>query len=362
MIGSHTAAPKAYLNQFARNQSPSDRKPKLWVYERGKSPFPSTPRRVGKKNGYFAVKKDNGSRDESMEEILATLEARGAGLLPLLNCETYVMSSRDHESVIGYIALAFARASARRDLSRKMFGYICDAYRELVVDDAWLREQVKAYEYFTGVLTSPEQMSGATKKVIQKMSDPEQANNGFVQGLLRLAEGIFTDLRSKPWQIWEAPDGAQFITTDNPVITLKADTWGAFSPGWGFRTPGATAAFPLSPRCCLVIGDGIPAASRYWRRATPRDVNGVNQALAMCMDRWAYAADRSMEIEQLVNRMGGSVRYGVNAFVPAWMSNAPNDIKEKVRKAIGSSTARIGPSPVRPNARRINLISTESNY
>jgi hypothetical protein len=358
MIGSHTAAPQAYLKQFARIQSPSDRKPKIWVYARGKSPFSSTPRRVGKKNGYFAVRKNNGGCDESMEEILATLEEGGATLLPLLSCETYVMSSRDHESLIGYMALAFARASARRDLSKKMFGYIRDAYKELVVDEVWLREQVGAYEYFTGVLTSPEQISGAFKKVIQRMSDPEQANNGFVQGLLRLAEGIFTDLRSKPRQIWEASERSQFITTDNPVITLRADTRGAFSPGWGFRTPGATAVFPLSPRCCFVIGDGIPVGSRYWRRATPRDVGSVNRALAMCMDRWAYAADRSSEIEQLVNRVGGSVRYGVNAFVPAWMRNAPNDIKEKIRNAIGP---RIGPSPARPSARRINLISTESN-
>lgn len=359
MIGSHTAAPRAYLNRFARKQSPLDRKPKIWVYERGKTPFPSTPGRVGKKNGYFAVKQKNGSSDESMEEILASLEARGAAILPLLSCETYVMSSRDQESLIGYIALAFARASARRDLSKKMFGYICDAYKELVADEVWLREQVKAYEYFTGVLTSPEQISGATKRVIQKMSDPEQANNGFVQGLLRLAEAIFTDLRSKPWQVWEAPERSQFITTDNPVVTLKADTWGAFSPGWGFRTPGATAAFPLSPRCCLLIGDGIPVGSRYWRKATLRDVSGVNQSLAMCMDRWAYAADHSSEIEDLVNRVGGSVRYGVNAFVPAWMSNAPKDIKDRIRNAIGPIAARIGPSPVRPSG--INLTSAESN-
>jgi len=352
MIGSHTATPKSYLSLFTRIQDMRDRKPGLWVYQRGAPPFKSTPYRVGKEKGYFAVTKSDGSNDESMEEVLSVFEAIGAELLRRLNFETHVASLRDEETLVGYIALTFARTNARRDLTTKILDSIRNAYEELSVDPSWLRDQVVAYQRFSGVLTSPEEISKATERVVQKLAKPEQANCGFVQGLLRVAESIFRELQGKPWQIWEAPESAQFITTDNPVITLKLDTWGAFSPGWGFRTQGVIAAFPISPRCCVVVGESIGAGRRYWRRATLRDVNGINQALVMCLDRWAYSAARSEDIEWLVNHVGGSVRYGVNAFVPAWLSNASENIKAKVRDSLDPSVAKIRPQAVRPSTRK----------
>jgi len=342
MIGSHTSTPESYLKQFARPQKESDRKPKVWVYQRGARPFAATPHRVGKENGYFAVTKDDGGRDESMEGVLAALETNGTGLLPFLNYETYVLSSQDEETLIGYIALTFARARARRALTEQIFDQIRDAYKELAADPTWLREQVAALERFSGVLMSPGELSAATRKVLTKLAKPEHVNNSFVFGLLQIAEGIFSDLRGKPWQIWEAPESTQFITTDNPVATVSANTWGVFSPGCGFRTPGVTTIFPISPRCCFVVGVGVGAGRRYWRRATAKDLNGVNQALVKCMDRWAYSAAPSEDIEWLVNHVGGSVRYGVNAFVPAWMNNPSEHIKAKVREVTSHAMYKIG--------------------
>jgi len=354
MIGSHTGTPRSYLTQFARTQSPSDRKRKLWVYQRGVRPFKATPYRVGKENGYFAAAKASGGRDESMEKILAALETKSAELLPLLNYETYVLSQRDEETLVGHVALTFARTNARRGLTAKILDQIRDAYKELAADPIWLEEQAQAFEGFSGVVTTPGEISAATGKVLEKLAKPEHANDGFVQGLLRLAEGIFRDLRGKPWQIWEAPEPMQFITTDNPVITLKADTWGAFTPGWGFRTPGVTTIFPISPSRCFVIGESVGAGRRYWRRATARDVNGVNKGLIACMDRWAYSAAFSQDIEWLVNNLGGSVTYGVNAFVPAWIDNASEHIKAGVREATSLAAAKIGARSVRPETAGIN--------
>ncbi len=338
MIGSHTGTPEAYLAQFARIQRGSDRKPKVWTYQRGARPFAATPERVGKEKGYFAVTKADGSQDESMERTLSALEAKGASLLPLICYETYVLSEADKDALIGYIALIFARTSARRALTAKIFGQIRDAYRELAEDPIWLGEQVAAYGRFSGVFADTEEISAATVRVLEKLAKPGEVNNGFVQGLLRLAEGIFRDLNAKPWQIWEAPDGCEFITTDNPVITLKADTWGTFSAGWGFRTPGVTTIFPVSPDCSFVIGDGIGTGRRYWRRATVKDVDGVNRGLIACMARWTYSATNSQEVDRLVNHLGGTVSYGVNAFVPAWMSNAPEHIKARVRQVTSLTT------------------------
>jgi hypothetical protein len=271
----------------------------------------------------------DGSQDESLETILADFEGKAAELIRLVTKETYVLSLRDKETLTQYVALMFARTTARRGLSGKISAYIRNAYKELSTDPAWLQRQALLYERITGKPTSCEQISQATSRVLEKMARPQHVKNGFVQGLLQLAGGIFGELADKPWQIWESPESIQFITTDNPVITLKADTWGSFMPGWGLRTPGLITVFPISPKCCLIIG----ATGRYWRRATPRDVNGMNKGLVLCMDRWAYSAARSEDIEWLVNQTGGSLRYGENIFVPAWMNNASEHIKAKVAHA-----------------------------
>lgn len=347
MIGSHTATPRAYLSRFTRIQHTSDRRAMLWVYQRGARPFPSTPNSVGKEKGYFAVTGPDGRRDESMEKALSALEGKGAALLPLMNCETYVMSSRDVETILGYMSLMFARTTARRGLNAKMLGHIRDAYKDLAADPNWLCEQAAAYERFSGAVTSPDDISAATARVLLKLAKPEYANNNFVQGLLRIAETVYAELRGKPWQIWEAPEPAQFITTDNPVVTLGPGTWGSYSPGWGLRTPGVTVLFPISNRCCFLTGGGVGPGRRYWRKATIKDVKSINEAMAMSMDRWAYSATLDPDVEWLINHLGGNIKYGVNAFVPSWMNNATEDIKARVRSAVRPRPPEVKPIQTR---------------
>jgi len=357
MIGSHTATPASYLRQFSRIQRDSDRKAKLWVYQRGAQPFSSTPTRVGRENGYFAVTTGDGSSDESMEIVLAQFDAEGAELLPLFGNEAFVASGHQIEIFTQYIALLFSRTTARRDLTTTIQGQIRAAYKDLAGDNSWLQHSVTLYQQHTGRIATTEDLSKAMERVVRKLANPEHVKNGFVVGLLRIAEGISRELNGKPWQIWEAPGGSQFVTTDNPVVTLKAVSQGGFTPGWGFRTPGMTTFFPICPRCCFVVGDGVGVGARYWRRATIRDVGGVNKAPVACMDRWAYSSTHSDDITWLVNHLGGSIRYGVNAFVPSWM-NDPEDIKKKVRAAIAPQTNKIGPQAA---ATGINTKKLESN-
>lgn len=361
MIGSHTGTPEAYLVQFARVQNSRDRKPKVWTYQRGKRSFAATPERIGKENGYFAVTSSDGTRDESMESTLACLEGKGARLLPFFSCETFGFSHADVQALLAYVALIFARTTARRSLSSKLFSKILDAYKELAADPVWLEEQATAFTCVSGVPAGAEEISSATTRVIARLSKPDQANNSFIQGLLAIAQSIFRDLCGKPWQIWEAPEGHEFLTGDNPVITVKAGRSGSFSLGWGFREPGVTTMFPVSPRCCLVLGPNL-STGRYWRRATPRDVEGVNRGITACMTRFIYSASYSESTEWLVNHLGATIVYGVNAFVPAWFNNAPDHIRRELQRCTSLTTRKISPrSTTSETTRRTYSNGTESN-
>lgn len=327
MIGSHTGTAASYLRQFAQKQNATARKAKLWVYGRNRTPRPSIPEREGRENGYFAYTLPDGRVDESLETVLAEFDGKAASLLRLLTHETYVLSAKDKETFTECLSLIFARTTARRELTGKIAGHIRDAYQELSKDSDWLQEQARLNEQLSGAPTALEEASRSVARVLNRISTPEYVRNSFIQGLLHLASGVYEELSSRSWQIWEAPERSQFVTTDNPIITLKVDMWGQVFPGWGLRSEGLKVAFPISPAHCLMIGvDG-----RYWRRVTAHDVNLINKVLVSCMDRWTYSASYSDDIRLLVDLMGGTVRYGEQAFVPAWMKDAPTYFRARVR-------------------------------
>ena len=327
LIGSHTGTAASYLKQFTRKQKPSDRQAKLWVYGRNVTPRSSTSNREGRENGYFAVTLSDGQVDESVETILAGFDDKAATLLRLFAHETYVLSPKDKEAFTECLALIFARTTARRELTGKIARHIRDAYAELSSDPEWLQEQAKINEELSGKPTTLKEASRSVARVLTRISTPEYVRNSFIQGLFHLASGVYEELSGKSWQVWEAPERSEFVTTDNPIITLKPDTWGRFFPGWGLRSEGLKIAFPLSPIHCLLIG----ADGRHWRRVTPNDVNLINKALVLCMDRWTYSASYSEDIRVLVDSIGGTVRYGEQAFVPVWMNEAPTYFRARVR-------------------------------
>ena len=325
MIRSHTGTPASYLAQFARVQEPTDRKAKVWVYQKGLAPFTAPPARVGWVKGYFAIIDGHGRCDESLEDSLAGSHDCEISLIRNLTRETYVAGVRDSEKLAWYVAAMFARTTARQNGSARLQKEIHDAYKELTREAAWQEQQVAFIEQF-GRSGTPAEIEKIAAKVLEKFEKPEQVKNGFVQSVIPIAEGIFNLLVGKPWQIWEAPESNEFITTDNPVITFAPNGMGSFSDGCGFSTPGVITMLTISPQHCLVIGVAEPR----WRRAQAQWVSELNKALVMNMDRFAYSAFRSDALAELVNQIGGCKRYFDDSFVPTWIGNRREYLKTKI--------------------------------
>src|SRR5438128_162191 len=76
----------------------------------------------------------------------------------------------------------------------------------------------------------------------------------FLTELLGTAEWIAQQIfLPRPWQVWKAPDRQEFITSDNPVVTMFPIN-DDFAPGFGFNSPGVLVAVPLNSNGCLVFG------------------------------------------------------------------------------------------------------------
>ena len=323
MIRSHVI-PRHYLQQF---QGPDER---IWVYRKGARPRQGTPLREGAERGYFAYTTKSGVVDESLEGHLASLEGEAVEPLRLISNQCYWLSLGDKKKLATYIGLMFSRAGARRTGTGKMWDEVRSAYEEASKDPTWALKQISRYEQLTGKSISQQDFSAAVARVLQRTGTPEERKNMFLLNLFRLADKISEDLIAKPWQIWDATSPSEFITTDNPVVTVQPDGRAAFSIGSGFANEGVVAMFPINPTCCLIIGNG----GAHRRRVTAQAVQDVNKTLVMCMERWAYAKSSSADTQWLVDHAGGTLRYFENAFVPNWRGNNPEHLKRMMSDLI----------------------------
>ena len=306
MVRSHII-PQHYLSHFA------DGRGRLKVYEKDKLPRLGTPKNEAAENGYFAYQKKSGDTDESMEEILARIEGEGSTALRLLANPCYVLFNADKLKLARYIAMLFCRTRARKNASETIGNRLCEATRRIAKNDDVVTNLAQHYTRLVGSEVTPQSVRGSIERVLADAQSPTGSRNYFIQTLLFTAGKILPQIQDKNWQVWLTREPNLFITSDNPVMTMKQTETGVFSPGWGFSNPGVVTVFPVAATACLAIGaEGPP--SRY---IPTRYVRETNKLVAMCMHRRVYANPHSDEgeVQFLVDSCGGQIRYLENAFV-----------------------------------------------
>jgi hypothetical protein len=334
-IASHII-PKFYLDQFS---VPSSRKRKkgpanlVWVYQKNKTPTQRATVVQGAENGYFAFVRPDGTRDESFETRLADLEGACGDTLVLTARPFFDLHSASRRNTLAfYAALLFCRATQRRNQSETTFRTVWQEFSEAIADEAYIADVARHYSRKLNKQVSPEEVKRILTKLAEsQMSQPEMMKNSFVDDLLLVTDSIKTMLLQKPWQIWRAHAGVEFVTSDNPVVTFVPLRNGEWHPGYGFGRPDVMAAFPLAPCACLVIGSSGPESIT----ADAGQVAKVNEIVIRLCDRFVYSKTFSMEVRRHVDAYGGTTRYGETAFLLLMRPTA----KEFLRKALGLDKA-----------------------
>jgi hypothetical protein len=319
MIGSHTI-PVFYLQQFANLSSRGKKHGLVWVYEKGKEPQERSLRVQGKEKGYFAVLRDDKSMDdEAAEAAITALENECNDVLFCAKSELFDWSSYAHRKKLAfYVAFLYSRATQRRDHSMKVGEYTYDELESAAADGDLMKELSDAVNVAaTKEVFTADAMRECVMKSVREGRDQREMNTHFVSNLRSLAEYLAELLLQKHWQLWRAPDGSEFVASDNPVINFIPLENGPFHPGHGFNKPGVFTAFPLAPSACLIMG--VPPGYAVSNRIDAGTVARINEALISICDRYVYSKTRSDQTQMLVQQYAGTFKYGVNSLMPVGM-------------------------------------------
>ena len=317
MIGSHII-PKFYLEQFATasTRGKKNNPGRIWVYERDRPVSQRATSVQGVENGYFGFLRRDGTFDESYETLLAQIENQCNEVLICAKSDLYHWPHGSTEKLALYAALLYSRATQRRTFCGSQWSDIVGEIEELLGDREFIKELASAFASKIGYAVTEQQMHDGIQEWFGASRSAESSRKSFLSDLLdnaRFIAGLL--VRKQPWRVLRPPDGLEFVTSDNPLITFVLLPHGKLHPGYGFRRAEAVAAFPLASNACLVMGD----AWKTSRNLDTAELRELNEALISLSDTYVYSKTHSAEVEETTKLYGGSFRYGVNAFMPIGM-------------------------------------------
>ncbi len=210
-----------------------------------------------------------------------------------------------------YWALMFVRASAAFEFHRTFWERSLPEMHERIHSDAKLRGQlIQRYSFLCGRPISEAELLGTYSRVIPSLRTEAEMRSHYIERMQYRTRLFSQILLKKPWQVWLAPCGSEFVTCDSPVMTLRFDNWGRYYVGDGFGRDGVVALLPISPKACLFAGlQGYPT-----RLIDQHDVAEINNVVISSAARFVYSKTRNDNVDTVVQGRGGSIRYGVDAF------------------------------------------------
>jgi Protein of unknown function (DUF4238) len=291
--------PQLYLRPF---HDPSLANEHVWVYEKGKSPRHAAVKKVAHQRDFYSFLHE-GERNNLVDEYFQSLEGDRAGARLRQLAETGRLSQEDKEFLAKFIGVMSARVPVARILADDIAGEKLTEELSKYVNDPELFEQ-----QFKAVRLDPPMKSETVRQMLLQGYRFQQADDFYnLQMMLDMAQLNYEGLLDMDWIVWCASGDLQFITSDNPVVSILPQGGGEARLGRSFSIPEIQIIFPLSPSACLFARRGVAAGLRTVPNTRVRQVNKVLMGMA---HRWIFAAENSSKIAHLFDRIGGTGGYG----------------------------------------------------
>lgn len=222
-----TAQNQHYVPCFILRKFTTDKKNKIWVYDKKKSrKFQTNIKNVASEKGFYNISADNITA--TFEPYIADLECRAAVLINKIikDKALFSLSPKDKELFSTFAALQFVRTRGHRE---KFASFVNDLH-EKIQKMGFRKEQIPG----KGVPPTKDALKFHTFLSVKDCN--------------KLAPFFF----AKYWLLFETPPGSHFFISDNP-ITLQNHLDFGFYGNLGLGLKGIEIYFPISPNYCLAF-------------------------------------------------------------------------------------------------------------
>jgi hypothetical protein len=289
----HHYIPKFYLEGFST-------KGKISIFDREQNIYrEQTPINTFLETRYYAIKRDDGTYDTSLEEKMAAIESYAAPLINQIDNGSD-LSPSDKYILSVFLSLLKARVPEYEMVYGELRSEIVRNLGPLVDRNPDPFEPLPPWPSFI----PPEVKPFNALEVIQDLesleADSKEAHKDFLSMIIPSTDAMSRHLYQMQWLIAHASSDTSFVTSDNPFSLAPPtgyDPKGVF--GVGIATPGATKIIPLSSKSCLLIFDeGECIVHTRFNREHVREINLITTGGC---NRYVVSRDESL-LRYLVGR------------------------------------------------------------
>jgi hypothetical protein len=298
----HHKVPRYYLKGFVERADC----PFLWVYRKGLlykpgrarykyNPYRDSIRFVGSEIDYYASMSHDGVVDyETYENVLEKLEKPADPVIKKIRDRQ--MLTRDEKVVLAsYIVLMLKRVERRRQKANSMWSSFLEEFEsssDLIRAVAVLERDTPPDD------TRTQERLRKVRAEINRVMDDYKANPSTIPSKIlhesMVAPGsiLVPAISQMNWQFLIAPEGSQFLTSDNPVF---------FFEGIGLNKPQSELTFPISSDVALAaFGSG--GFKEGFVATTTHAVSEINRRTAHSATEEVYHLRASKWVADLFNK------------------------------------------------------------
>jgi hypothetical protein len=237
----HHFVTRAYLEGFLKSQTQH-----LVCYGRNnRGPFRRSPSDLACRRNYYALKKEDGTWDDSIEKLIdSTVESPGLPVIQKLALGRTRITWQDRDSLALFIAFQELRTPFARERARAFSKMLNDrVFHEITTADPHQNSVQLKGESGTSTVTLNQMKRGH-----ETLCDDHSME--IHRSLMGGAFKLFEFYRYMKFTVFYATGKEKFLTTDSPVIRVFQD--GA-PLGTGINRPDVEIRFPLSRNAFLTL-------------------------------------------------------------------------------------------------------------
>ena len=296
----HHFVPQMYLRAFA---DPASKQGELWRYGPGFKPQLRAPKGIAWQDYFYDVAGELPPEDNHMESFYGETETIAAPHLERLRAGNIKLTPQEKRELSTFISLMRTRTRSYREqvntIASKMHVLMAKETLETKggVDDVIEKNVALG----GGERIEVEQVRSALQALVDGNVIVEQTSRAWtIKQALERSEQLDELIESMNWNLFEAPDGYAFITSDNPVVVN--DPLGRALGPKGYRPTKMTQLhFPVSSKY-LLIGDFL-GPNETVQKASPDRLAKYNYNQIVSAHKEVYAPFKSDELQVDVDRV-----------------------------------------------------------